>query len=151
MIVEITLTNYGSDVGPFFDLYSNLDGYTTAFESGVPKADLIAGYITTVPDGATTIRIQSTGVCESYLNVTIQPMVTTTTTTTLQPYWYVLYRCDDAQTYYVGPFTVVPDEFSTGERVEGATDIFYTITSTTNVEPESTITGITSTGEMGCP
>jgi len=85
MIVEITLTSYGSDVGPFFDLYSNLDGYAIAFDSGVPKADLIAGYTATVPDGATTIRIQSTGVCESELFVTIEPAITTTSTTTTEP------------------------------------------------------------------
>lgn len=43
MTVLITLTLAGSDTGPF-DLYSNADGYTTAFETGISRAALIAGY-----------------------------------------------------------------------------------------------------------
>jgi hypothetical protein len=53
----------GSGVGPF-DLYSNVDGYTTPFETGVDAALLTgSGYITTPPDGTTFIRVQSTGSC----------------------------------------------------------------------------------------
>jgi len=76
---------------------------------------------------------------------------TTTTETTVVPdqFWYVLYRCDDGLTYHVGPFTGTPD-FSTGMRVEGATGIFYTVTSTTNTQPPTVITGVTNTGQMGC-
>ena len=79
MTVLITLTTAGADSGPF-DLYSNLDGYVSAFETGVSKAALLAGYSSAlVPNGTSTIRIKSTGVCTNYIDVTV---VTTTTTTT---------------------------------------------------------------------
>jgi hypothetical protein len=79
MTVLITLTTAGTDTGPF-NLYSNVDGYVSAFETGVSKAALLAGYSSAlVPNGTTTIRIKSTGTCVNYIDVTV---VTTTTTTT---------------------------------------------------------------------
>lgn len=69
--VLITLTTAGADVGPF-DLYSNADGYTSSFQTGVPRSILVAGYIcTVVPDGATIIKVQSYGTCVNniYLNI----------------------------------------------------------------------------------
>jgi hypothetical protein len=78
MTVLITLTTAGTDTGPF-NLYSNVDGYVSAFETGVSKAALQAGYSSAlVPNGTTTIRIKSTGTCVNYIDVTV---VTTTTTT----------------------------------------------------------------------
>jgi hypothetical protein len=77
MTVLITLTVAGSDSGPF-NLYSNLDGYTSAFEAGVPKASLLAGYSSAlVPDFTTTIRIKSVGDCNNYIDI---PLYATTTT-----------------------------------------------------------------------
>lgn len=79
MTVLITLTTAGADTGPF-NLYSNVDGYVSAFETGVSKAALVAGYSSAlVPNGTTTIRIKSTGTCVNYIDVAV---VTTTTTTT---------------------------------------------------------------------
>jgi hypothetical protein len=79
MTVLITLTTAGTDTGPF-NLYSNVDGYVSAFETGVSKAALQAGYSSAlVPNGTTTIRIKSTGTCVNYIDVNV---VTTTTTTT---------------------------------------------------------------------
>lgn len=80
MTVLITLTTAGADSGPF-DLYSNLDGYTSAFETGVSKAALLAGYSSAlVPDYTTTIRIKSSGVCLNYIDVALESTTTTTTT-----------------------------------------------------------------------
>jgi len=77
--VSITLTIAGADTGPTFNLYSNTDGYTTAFATGVSKASLVAGYISTVvPDGTTIIRVSSPGVCQTYVDLSV---ITTTTTT----------------------------------------------------------------------
>jgi hypothetical protein len=71
MTALITLTTAGSDSGPF-NLYSDLDGYTTAFETAVPKASLLAGYASSlVPDFTTVVRILSTGVCTNYIDVTL--------------------------------------------------------------------------------
>lgn len=84
MTVTITLTLAGSDTGPF-NLYSNADGYTSAFQTGVAKSVLEAGLTTgTVPDGTTEILVRSTGVCQRdlYLNVAGAPTTTTTTSST---------------------------------------------------------------------
>jgi len=80
MTVFITLSIAGADSGPF-NLYSNLDGYVTAFESGVPKASLLAGYASvSVPDFTTTIRLLSTGTCTNYIDIAVEEPTTTTTT-----------------------------------------------------------------------
>jgi hypothetical protein len=69
MTVLITLTTAGIDTGPF-DLYSNLDGYTTPFVTGVSKSSLVAGYTSNVvPDNTTTVRVKSTGNCTSYVDI----------------------------------------------------------------------------------
>ena len=82
MTVTITLTVSGSDTGPF-NLYSNVDGFTTPFETGIARATLIAGFTTTnVPDYTTTVRLQSTGVCTNYLDVSVVLTTTTTSTST---------------------------------------------------------------------
>jgi hypothetical protein len=82
MTVLITLTTAGSDSGPF-NLYSNLDGYISAFATGVSKAALLAGYSSSVvPDFTTVIRVLSTGDCTNYIDITLNAPVTTTTTTT---------------------------------------------------------------------
>lgn len=80
MTVLITLTTAGTDSGPF-DLYSNLDGYTSAFETGVSKASLLAGYSSAlVPDYTTTVRIKSNGLCLNYVDIVLGATTSTTTT-----------------------------------------------------------------------
>lgn len=80
MTVLITLTTAGADSGPF-NLYSNLDGYVSAFETGVSKASLLAGYSSAlVPDYTTTIRVMSTGDCTNYIDIVLSTLTTTTTT-----------------------------------------------------------------------
>ena len=84
MTVLITLTAAGTDTGPF-NLYSNLDGYLVAFETGITQGALLAGYTSTlVPDYTETVRVKSTGACINYVDI---PLVypTTTTTTTVAP------------------------------------------------------------------
>ena len=84
MTVTIILTLAGNDTGPF-DLYSDVDGYTSAFIVGVSRGVLVTGLTTgTVPDGTTNILVQSTGACERdlYLTVAGAPTTTTTSTTT---------------------------------------------------------------------
>lgn len=83
MTVLITLTSAGTDTGPF-NLYSDLDGFVSAFETGVSKASLLAGYPSAlVPDFTNTIRIMSDGICTNYIDIPVE--VTTTTTTTISP------------------------------------------------------------------
>lgn len=83
MTVTITLTLAGSDTGPF-NLYSNVDGYVSAFQISVARSVLVAGLTTgTVPDGTTEILVRSIGTCQRdlYLPIAGAPIPTTTTTT----------------------------------------------------------------------
>ncbi len=85
MTVLITLTTAGADSGPF-DLYSNLDGYVSAFATGISKSALLAGYSSAVvPDFTTTIRVKSNGDCVNYIDIVLTGLTTTTTTTTAAP------------------------------------------------------------------
>ena len=85
MLVTIQITA-GADTGPLFNLSSDADSPPfSGFESGVPKASLVAGYTTTVPSGATIVRVTSTGFCTNFTNLPIGSTTTTTTTTAL-PY-----------------------------------------------------------------
>ena len=78
----ITLTTAGADTGPF-NLLSDVNSYTTPFETNIPKASLVGGYTSNVvPDAATIIRVQSSSsLCTNFINLTY-PTTTTTTTTT---------------------------------------------------------------------
>lgn len=79
----ITLTTAGTGTGPF-DLYSNVDGYVTPFETGVAKSALVSGYTTSlVTNGTTIIRVQSTSIqCPNYVDLPVSGITTTTTTST---------------------------------------------------------------------
>jgi hypothetical protein len=83
MTVLITLTVAGADSGPF-NLYSNTDGFVSAFEIGVSKSALLAGYASAlVPDYTTVIRVLSTKNCTNYIDILLG--ATTTTTTSITP------------------------------------------------------------------
>jgi hypothetical protein len=85
MDVLITLTTAGADTGPF-NLFSNVDSYTTAFATGVAKSALVAGYLSTaVPASTNYIRVKSTGRCTNYIDIFVTGSATTTTTTTNVP------------------------------------------------------------------
>lgn len=85
----ISLSLAGADTGPF-NLYSNADGYVTAFESAVSKASLLAGYLSTnVPDLTTICRVKSTGTCTNYVDMTID-----------DPFIYVYRKCGTTDYFY---------------------------------------------------
>jgi hypothetical protein len=70
----IQLTAAGADTGPLFNLYYDLDNFTTPFASNVSKATLLMGmsasfpFVNPVPE---IIQIQSTGTCTNsiYINI----------------------------------------------------------------------------------
>jgi hypothetical protein len=67
----ITISTLGPSTGPF-KLYSNVDGYTTAFATGVTRAQLLAGYTTTAaPLATTSVKVVSTGACTTFLNINL--------------------------------------------------------------------------------
>jgi hypothetical protein len=95
--VLIELTYAGGDTGPF-NLYSNLDGFVTPFETDVEKSALEAGYISIlVPEGTTFIRVMSNNpFCTNFQDFEIDgPPITSTTTTTEE---------GDPYSYYIGEF-----------------------------------------------
>ena len=85
MTVLITLTYVGANTGPTYDLFSDVDGYTSAFETGVQRANLMIGYVSyLVPDSTTIIRVCATeGICRNCIDIVLN--ATTTTTTTVVP------------------------------------------------------------------
>ena len=89
MTALITLTTIGTDCS-LFDIYSNVDGFLSAFETDIPKASLSAGFSSAnVPDGTTVIRVKAKGLCSNYIDILLPGFTTTTTTTTVAPSIYV--------------------------------------------------------------
>ena len=88
----ITLTTIGTAAGPF-DLYSNSDSYVVPFETGITRAQLLAGFLSNnLPTAATIVRVKSTTYCVNFLNINVTNATTTTagpttttTTTTAAP------------------------------------------------------------------
>lgn len=71
MTITITLSAAGTDTGPF-SLFSNVDGYTTAFVTGVSRSALLAGYTTSLaPVGTTIVRVKSNGLCTNFIDITL--------------------------------------------------------------------------------
>lgn len=82
MNVYIQLTSAGTATGNF-DLYSDVDGYITAFETNISRNKLLNGYTSTlVPSGTTIIQVVSGGSCNVSVYITIVPIPPTTTSTT---------------------------------------------------------------------
>jgi hypothetical protein len=80
MTVLLTLTTAGTDT-TVFDLYSDIDGFTTAFETDVPVASLTAGYSSAlVPDYTNTVRVQAKIRCVNYVDIVLENTTITTTT-----------------------------------------------------------------------
>ena len=81
MTILITLTTVGIDCSTF-DIYSNVDGFLSAFETDVPKTSLSAGFSSAnVPDGTTIIRVKAKGLCSNYIDLNLEGSPITTTTT----------------------------------------------------------------------
>ena len=93
MTVFIQLTIAGSDSGPF-NLFSDVNGFSSAFETNIDKITLTGGYaFSTVPDGTNIIRVMSLGLCTNYIDIPIVQSTTTTTTTS---------PCYCAEVIYIG-------------------------------------------------
>lgn len=81
MTILITLTTIGIDCSTF-DIYSNVDGFISAFETNVSKASLSAGFSSAnAPNGTTIIRVKAKGLCSNYIDLTLNGSPITTTTT----------------------------------------------------------------------
>ena len=123
MTVLITLTTAGADTENF-NLFSNVDGYVSAFASGISKAALQAGYTSyVVPNGTTTIRVKSNSACTNYIDISlVEPTTTTTTSTTTVP--------PTTTTTTTIPFTA-EITFTTQDNIPDDYEIYMTVTSGT--------------------
>lgn len=76
MKVLITLaSNTGADTGPF-NLYSDANGYSTAFATSITRAALVTGYSSTaVPADTTIVRVTSTGTCTTSIDLIVDYLV----------------------------------------------------------------------------
>lgn len=71
MVVTIKLTTAGSETGPF-NLYSDVDGFVTVFESNVSKSKLLAGYTTNLaPDNTKIVRVCSIANCKNCVDIKV--------------------------------------------------------------------------------
>jgi hypothetical protein len=80
--IRIVLTSLGVNAGPSFNLYSDNDGYVTAFDSAT-QTQLLAGYTSTlVPNNTLRIKVVSTGTCGTtiYIPITGVPSPTPSVT-----------------------------------------------------------------------
>lgn len=137
----ITLATAGVDTGPF-DLYSDVDNYAVAFETGVSKADLLAGYYVFVPVGATLVRVKSANeTCPNY----IQMGITTTSTTTESPTaikYYVFTPCQsglNSETFSTNTLLDETKTIFTNSFANGGSDICFTIQRTYFPGPSSSL------------
>lgn len=153
MNIIITLTTAGTDTGPF-SLFSNTDGYTTAFVTGVSKSALLAGYSTSLaPVGTTTVRVRSTGLCTNYIDIVlVEPTTSTTTSTTTCLTYYELAGCLEADYAY----TLLVPNLGIGQQyvLPGSPNIFYTYTGSSMVSctvPVQYNGSIQRTTNTGCP
>jgi hypothetical protein len=141
----ITLTTAGADTGNF-NLYSNIDGYTAAFETGVAKSSLVAGYTSyLVPDGTTTVRVKSNATCTNYVDIPLTT-ITTTTTTTIPPVQATInVRTQDKPDYTAYIDVVFPgtllDPLSVSGTVQGYTDTGCSVMSDTGTFATTLNTG----------
>ena len=82
MLVTLQMTNLpaGSQIGPLFNVISLPSG-SGASPSQITLTELLNGIPVDVPDGTTTITVQSTGTCKNSVNVPLPQQSTTTSST----------------------------------------------------------------------
>jgi hypothetical protein len=79
MTVLLTISQIGPDNSEF-NLYSDVDNFTTPFETDVSDTDLLNGYTSSlVPDYTNIVRVQTLGKCVNYLDIVLENITTTTT------------------------------------------------------------------------
>lgn len=67
----ITISNIGINITNF-NLFSNVDNYTSAFETNVSAFNINSGHSTNlIPAGTTIVRAMSTGNCSNYIDISL--------------------------------------------------------------------------------
>ena len=103
MTAIIKLILAGTDTGPF-NLYSNVDGYVSAFATGVSKSQLTTGYPTSsIPNFTTIIKVKSNGDCLNYVEIVIPP-ITCYNFLPTDSYYLLDYIFNPNSSYFYGYF-----------------------------------------------
>jgi len=138
-----------SNVGPF-DLYSNVDGYTVPFETGISAISFIgSGYITSPPDGTTFIRVQSTGSCDTFISLK-NPCEPTTTTTTSSSTSTTTSTSTSTSTTSTSTSTTTTTSTTIAPTTTTTTSSSSSTSTTTTTAPPTTTTTTTSEAPEDC-
>jgi hypothetical protein len=136
MTIFIKLDSVGANAGPFM-VYSNTDGYITAYGVQISKANLLVGVNVIVPDGTTGIKIRSNGRCTNDIVVAVPSVPTTSTTTTTS----TTSTTSTSTTTTAGPTTTT----TTATPTTTTTSTSTTTSTTTSTSTSSTSTTTTTT------
>ena len=82
MQITISATSIGGNAGPF-SIYQSFDTYVTPVATSISRASILSGYVVTVNDATTTVRLISSGTCTNSTDISvIYPSPTPTPTVT---------------------------------------------------------------------
>jgi len=70
MTIFIKLDSVDTNAGPFM-VYSDTDGYVTAYGVQISKANLLTGVNVIIPNGTTSVKIRNNGKCTNSIIVNI--------------------------------------------------------------------------------
>jgi hypothetical protein len=91
MQVTISATSIGGNAGPFA-IYQNFDSYVTPVATGITRSQILSGYVVTVNDATTTVRLISSGTCTNSTDISvIYPSPTPTVTPSATPVANIIY------------------------------------------------------------
>ena len=90
MLIKIILTTMGAHTGPQFLLFSDVDGYVSAFDGPINKSEFLPpdGYVTEAPEGTQFVLVRNYGgICDNdlTLEVNLATSTTSTSSTTVEP------------------------------------------------------------------
>lgn len=138
MDIIITLNIVGIDQGPLFDLYSDVDGFTTAFDTNVAEASLTSGYTASAPVGTTIVRVCGSGPkCDNCLDIT--PRYTTTTTTTTSGSSTTTTTTTAAAGFFVGSVSSLSDPTTACGKILDTGCWIDTTSGSTSLTPGDTV------------
>ena len=116
MTILIDLSVAGVNTGPF-NLYSDADGYTSAFATNITRQQLLDGYPAVVAAGTTNIKLQSlSDICP---NDTILPVNATTSTTTTLNCSFIVNAQEITTTSTTSTTTTAPPPVNSVEWLTG--------------------------------
>jgi hypothetical protein len=93
MQVTISATSIGGNAGPFA-IYQNFDSYVTPVATGITRSQILSGYVVTVNDATTTVRLISSGTCTNSTDISViypSPTPTPSVTPSATPVANIIY------------------------------------------------------------